>query len=428
MFFQGAKMKSLTLNFADCIYEKNFTNGIKEKTLLSTKMEKMCKKHIVNKTNKNANFTDLPFQNKQEIKDIQLFGTKISRLYSRFILVGEESILSGIKAIQSFHNSIIKDAGGRKEKDAGERNGEIDFEVVRSENVDRLQSFLDSQDLNKTFFNFVLTNESDLATLSLFSLTIAKLKEVLKEDYFVNLSVTTKDDSKLWTFCAENKINTMKFPKNICEKYCTLSPVGLFPMAVLNINLEKVLEGAKQILENFKQENAENSLSFASALINYNFYQLKKRQVVMITRDANLHNFIKHFENISQVYDGMSGEKIVMFMKFAKENSNIKLPKLNKDINLPKSLQELDDVLYFATRQSLKEKGTPNYSLIVNEKTDKTTGQLLFFFELTAVIMQELFKANVEFDVEGNIREKVKLSLSQQKYKEEKNGNFEINN
>lgn len=412
-------MKSLTLNFANCIFEKDFANGLKEKSLLSTKMEKMCKKHIVNKINKNANFIDLPFQDKNEMKDIQLFGVKISRLFSRFVLVGDENVISGTEAVFSIKNSL--------KTFEDERKSEVDFEIFASENAQKLNFIFEKEDLNKTFFNFVLKDEFDIATLSLFSLTIAKLKEVMKEIFFVNIAVTTQEGNDLWNFCEKNKINTLKFPKDIDEKYCSLSPVGLFPMAVLGLDLEKVLKGAKQILENFKQENAEKSLSFATALIIHNFYKLKKRQVALRTLDSSLQNFLNHFQNILQKFDNISDEKVIMFLKFAKKKSNVKIPKLNEFISLPKSMQELNDMNYFALKQTLKEKGTPSFSLEIFDAADETIGQLLFYFELTSVIMEELFKPKINAEFKSLRNEKIKLLLSsKQKFKEKNNEDFKI--
>lgn len=400
-------MKSLTLNYTNCIYDKYFQNGLKEKTLLSTKMEKMCKKNITNKVNEDSSFTDLPFQEKQKVKEIQLFGTKISRLYSHFVLVGEEKVICGTKALISFKNHAMN----------GKENVEIkiEFDEVSSENAEKLDVILKAENLDKTFFNFVLTDESDVATLSLFSLTIARLKEVLKENFFVNIAVTTRENSNLWKFCAENKINTLSFPHNIDEKNCTLSPVGLFPMAVQNIDLEKTLFGAKQMLENFKQEKAENSLSFATALIIYNFYKLKKRQIVLGTREFTLKKFIKHFQNLTQFSDFFGGKKVNMFLSYSKQKTNSKLEKLKEDLFLPKSFQELDDLLVFATKQTLWENGVPNFSLVINERADETMGQLLFFFELTALIMKEIFGIKDKDDFEKNKNEKVRKILSSKK-------------
>ncbi len=412
-------MKSLILNFANCIYEKNFANGLKEKILLSTKMEKLCKKNIINKIHKSANFTDLPFKDKIEVSEIQLFGAKISRLYSQFVLVGDENIISGTKSVFSFKKDV--------KNDVDDKTGQIKFDTVSSNNVDKLKLILEESDLTKTFFNFVLIDESDIATLSLFSLTVSKLKEVMKSEFFVNIVVTTQENNAVWKYSTENKINTLKFPKDINEKYCSLSPVGLFPMAVLGLDLEKVLRGAKQILEDFKQEDAKKSLSFATALINYNFYKLKKRKVVLISKDKSLHNFVKHFENLLQDFNFEYSENIFMFLNTSKKKTNIKIPKLNDSIVLPKTFQELENIVYFATKQNLQKNQIPNYSLEIFDKTDETIGQLLFFFELTSVIMQELFgiKSSDNFDIVS--KEQIRLTLaSPKKLKEKEKENFEI--
>ncbi|NCB48486.1 MAG: hypothetical protein EOM55_02545 [Clostridia bacterium] len=397
-------MKSLTLKYENCIYKKSFPNGLKEKVFFSTKMEKLCKKRIINKIDKSANFIDLPFQNKEEVKNIQLFGLKISRLFSRFVLVGQENVTNGTKAIFSIIDNI------KDEKD--KTKNQINFEIISSDDVQKLNFILEKEEINKTFFNFVIKDDFDIETLSLFSLTIARLKEEMRENFFVNIVVTTQEGNNLWNFCVQNKIKTLKFPKDIDEKYCTLSHVGLFPMAVLGLDLEKVLTGAKQMLENFKQERAEQSPSFSTALIIYNFYKLKKRQIFFKTVAKNLQDLIKHFEVLVNFFEIKYSEKIYMIFNTKEKKTNLKIPKLNENIILPKTFQEINTLNCISIEQALKEKKIPSFSLEMLEKTDDAIGQIVFHFELASVILRELFKTKTENDFENFKNEKIKILLS----------------
>ena len=59
--------------------------------------------------------------------------------------------------------------------------------------------------------------------------------------------VTTDKGSKLWEAAVQLKIDTLEIPKKVGGRYSVFSPVGLFPLALCGIDIEKLLRGATTI-------------------------------------------------------------------------------------------------------------------------------------------------------------------------------------
>jgi hypothetical protein len=409
-------MKSFELDFSGCVRSKTITGGLKEKALLSTKMERLCKKNIINKLNQSASFIDLSYQNKNSVDEIQLFGKKISRLYDHFVVVGSREFLSGTKAV------LCLKKNQKKSKDCAESNVKVD--VIFSGEFERMEEVLQSEDIAKTFFNFVIKDEFDVETLSMFSLAVAKLKEKLQEQFFVNITVTTEENNNLWNFCAQNHINTLALPKGVLDSFCTLSPVGLFAFSVAGINLENFLNGAKKMLENFKQTEAKNSVVFAFSNVIYNFFIFKKLNVKAVAIGELTESLASHFSQLLQFENcGTRGNLPVLFC-IDKQNFNPKISQLkneNFDFSLPKNLQNLWSFSRSSFQSILAKKGEPSLVFDICDVSDESLGKTIFLCDIVGIVVHELLK--ISFSSKSKIFDIESLNLSKESCEKSKSKN-----
>lgn len=68
--------------------------------------------------------------------------------------------------------------------------------------------------------------------------------------------VTTDHNSALWKLAEKEEIGLLPIPKMVGGRYSVFTPVGLFPLAMVGIDVEELLSGAKDFLHaNFESEN-----------------------------------------------------------------------------------------------------------------------------------------------------------------------------
>ena len=418
----------IKLNYFNCLKDNYLKNGLKLSQIQNKKYEKELKKVIINKSRPMMDWLDLPYQDKNTIAEIQLFGSKISRLYENFIVLGIGGSALGANAVkQALFNDVP--AEGQKKK--------IKVTVVDNVDAEQFSKLLNKVNLKKTMFNVVTKSGTTVEILTMFSIVFQKLKQELGEDFFVNLVVTTEKDNVLWKFCQENKIKTYEVPKGVGGRYSVLCPVGLLPCAVMGVDLSKLLLGAKQVLENYKQQDGVNNLCYVSALINYNYIMMGKKEIALLpysNRLSQMTDFyiqllseslgkekslsgkanrifftptkaegVTYQHSLLQMYQEGSKDRLFCFINLTKHNEDIKVPKFkNADLDkyLPTSMVTLMKQEQIGSSLAFKQAGHPSYEIIVPALNEENIGALLFYFELTTALMAEMMKVNA-YDQQG---------------------------
>ena len=104
--------------------------------------------------------------------------------------------------------------------------------------------------------------------------TIANLEILLgvlrqrKRDPKRHVIVTTDADSRLWTLAKDEGFETLAIPRLVGGRYSVLSPVGLFPLALLGVNITALLDGAAHMRAAcLRTGHAENPAIARAALL-----------------------------------------------------------------------------------------------------------------------------------------------------------------
>ena len=66
-----------------------------------------------------------------------------------------------------------------------------------------------------------------------------------------NTIVITESDSKLNYYASQNSIKSFEIPKNVGGRFSVFSAVGLIPLAIVGIDIDELLSGAKTIHDSF---------------------------------------------------------------------------------------------------------------------------------------------------------------------------------
>lgn len=94
--------------------------------------------------------------------------------------------------------------------------------------------------------NVISKSGKTTETIANFELFLSLLKQYHPENYNEYIVITTDKNSALWQLGQKESWQTLEIPAKIGGRYSVLSAVGLFPLAMINIDIENLLKGAQQ--------------------------------------------------------------------------------------------------------------------------------------------------------------------------------------
>lgn len=412
----------IKLNYFNCIKDDYLLDGLLQTEICDNSQEKAIKNIILNKARPMMDWLDLPFQDSDFVKEIQVYGKEISEKYENFIVLGIGGSALGAKAIkQALYTNYSPD----------KQNKKIKVKVIDNVDCEKFLRILQKVNIEKTMFNVVTKSGSTVEILTMFAIVLNKLKAKLGENYYKNIVVTTESTNALWNFSKQNKTKTYEVPKGVGGRYSILCPVGLLPAAVMGIDLTKLLNGARRIYNDFKNQEAGKNLCFKSALINYKYFLKGKREIYLLPyahrlgkmadfyiqllseslgKEKTLSNGqnklfftpvkakgVTYQHSLLQMFQEGPKERLFCFINLGKHNLDIEVPKFgdeNLDKYLPDTMVNLMKKEQVGCSIAYKKAGHPSYELEIECLNEENVGALLFYFELTTAIMAELINVN----------------------------------
>lgn len=103
---------------------------------------------------------------------------------------------------------------------------------------------LESLDFSKTLLVVISKSGATIETWTLFDC----FRKRVQPDQMV--VITEKKESPLYQVVTKEKAAFLEVPKNIGGRFSVFSPVGLFPLALLGVDIDSLLNGARNSLEN----------------------------------------------------------------------------------------------------------------------------------------------------------------------------------
>jgi glucose-6-phosphate isomerase len=366
------------------------------------KKRELAKKNII--THKqDIGFLNLPSQDVSKIKQL----AKLTQKYCTTLLV------IGIGGSSLGAKAALQALG---------QNSETRVIFLENPNPDRLYEVLQNIDLKKTAINVISKSGKTLETLSLFFVLYDKLKKILREKQFKQRVIITTEKSSnfLYRLGKKEGFATLVIPKNVGGRFSVLSPVGLFPMAVSNISISQMLEGAQTVNQNRKN-------TFLYATLAYGAHKLLKRPItVLFPYDERLSSFGDWFNQLwaeslaksessgptplkavgpmdqhSLLQLFLQGPRDKWFTLVTLENyiSKIVVPNtkaLLQEFDYLKNMP-LDKLLKAelkATEKSLQEFQNPTCTLTLSKLDAFAMGGLFFHFELATAVLGYLYEIN----------------------------------
>ncbi len=135
---------------------------------------------------------------------------------------------------------------------------------------DSINGLLDVLDLKKTLVN-VITKSGDTAeTMSQFMVIKDLMEKALGEDYRKNIIATTDKKMGILRQLADQEgYKIFYVPDDIGGRFSVFSSVGLVPFALVGLDIDKIMNGIKDIDLELKNTDIRQNLAAQFALIHY---------------------------------------------------------------------------------------------------------------------------------------------------------------
>lgn len=129
-------------------------------------------------------------------------------------------------------------------------------------------------------------------------------KEMLEKKYGVNeakkrIFVTTdKDKGALKLLATQEGYETFVIPNNIGGRYSVLTAVGLLPIAVAGLNIDKLMEGARTAQERFANPNLLSNECYKYAVVRNILYKEDKNIEILACYEPRLYYFAEWWKQL----------------------------------------------------------------------------------------------------------------------------------
>lgn len=374
-------------------------------------------------------YRDLPYNDKsvQQVKDI---AEQVKGECENFVVLGIGGSALGNIALQTALNKYMYNI------DDSQRNTPRIFVF---DNVDPQQfgSFLDfiSDKLDKTIFNVISKSGRTAETASQF-LTIRKLLlEKLGETGLKNKVITTTDtkEGTLRKITDAAGFRSLEVPDGVGGRFSVLSHVGLLSAAVGGIDIDGLLEGARDMDKKVSSEDFFFNPAAVNAAVNYYYYNNGKRNSVMFPYSYALKDLADWYRQLWAESLGKSenleGQKVnigptpIKALGTTDQHSQVQLYRegpndklftflevedFDRQVEIGAAPENTPELSYLAGADMGKlinsEKKATEFALIKDKRPcltvnfekvcPYTIGQFIYLFEVTTSITGELFGIN----------------------------------
>lgn len=204
-----------------------------------------------------------------------------------------------------------------------------------------------------------------------------------------------------------------------------LTPVGLLPMAVANIDFEDILDGAMFASHIFNERSLEQNECYKYAAYRNILSQKGKEIEILASYEPSFKYFIEWFKQLFGESEGKDGKGIFpagdifttdlhsmgQMIQQGKRNifetiinvkldrSFICLPRTEEDEDglnylADKAIDYINKQAYLGTVKAHVDGGVPNIIINMDDLNEYNVGQLIFFFEKACAISGYVQKVN----------------------------------
>ena len=380
-------------------------------------------------------FLDLPYD-KGMVADILEATAVFKGKFKNLVVVGIGGSALGNIAIHAalnnpFHNIL----------DDKSRNNFPRIFVLDNVDPERFSSLMTILKPEETLYNFITKSGTTVETISQFLIITKQLREKLGKGYKGHI-ITTTDAEKgaLRSITNREGFKSFVIPSGIGGRYSVLTPVGLFSAAMSGADIGSLLEGASSIDKACQSSDIwKNPALMSSALYFLNYAKKSKNILIMMPYSSQFSGAADWFcqlwaeslgkrvslnrevintgstpvravgvvDQHSQIQLYMEGpyDKVITFWAIKKFKDTVLIPDEGNTGNDVRYLNghSLNDIMWAefeGTRLALTEQKRPNCTILLDDISAFSLGQLFYFYELQTAYAGKFFNVNT-FDQPG---------------------------
>jgi glucose-6-phosphate isomerase len=285
-----------------------------------------------------------------------------------------------------------------------------------AENTDptSLGAILDVADPTSTWVNVVTKSGSTAETMANFLVIRGFLIDSVGSFGYQGRTVATTDPEKgfLREIADREDLKVLPIPQDVGGRFSVLTPVGLLPAAVAGLDVEALLSGAVQCVDEVNEQGAEHPAVLGAAMY-YLMDTARGRNVrVMMTYADGLERLAAWFVQLWAESLGKDGKgstphgavgttdqhsQVQLYM----EGPQDKVIEIVEVENHPRvgylgghTVAELLNVECDATRRALAEAGRPNSTISLGAVSEENLGYVLQALEVQTAVAGLLYGVN----------------------------------
>jgi glucose-6-phosphate isomerase len=301
--------------------------------------------------------------------------------------------------------------------------------IYFAENTDptTLAAILDVADPNGTWVNVVTKSGSTAETMANFLVIRGFLVDALGDFGYQGRTVATTDPEEgfLKQIADRDDLKVLQIPQDVGGRFSVLTPVGLLPAAVTGMDVEALLAGAAQCVDEVNEQGAEHPAAVGAAM-HYLMDTARGRNVrVMMTYADSLERLAAWFVQLWAESLGKDGKgstphgavgttdqhsQVQLYMEGPQDKviEIVEVENHQRDLSIPQAYEDLEGVGYLgghsmaellnvecdATRKALTEAGRPNATIKLGEISEENLGYVLQALEVQTAVTGSLYGVN----------------------------------
>lgn len=283
-------MKKITLDYSNAL---NFIR--QEEINLMQKKISLCHRMLHEKTGAGRDFlgwVDLPENyDKEEFERVKAAADRIKQQSDVLVVIGiGGSYLGARAALEMLNPPFSNELSGRTKVYFAGHN-------MSSSYLKGLLDVLEGKDISVNVISKSGTTTEPAIAFRVF-------KEYMEEKYGREeaskriYATTDKNKGALKSLAESQGYESFVIPDDVGGRYSVLTPVGLFPMAVGGIDIDKVMEGARDAAEDLKSESLKDNFSYQYAAIRNIMYLKGKLIEIMVNYEPSLFYFGEWYKQL----------------------------------------------------------------------------------------------------------------------------------
>ena len=256
-------------------------------------------------------------------------------------------------------------------------------------------------------------------------------REILENKYGIEearkrIYVTTdKAKGALKTLATEEEYATFVIPDNVGGRYSVLTAVGLLPIAVAGINIDKLMSGARFAKEKYSDSNVKYNECYQYAVVRNMLYLENKDIEILANYEPKLHFFTEWWKQLYGESEGKDLKGIFpagvdlstdlhsmgQYIQEGRRNlfeTVLNIVNTDQDVNIKPDEDNLDGLNYLTdktldyinkkamegTVQAHVDGDVPNIIINIEKLNEEAIGELIYFFELACAMSGKILRVN----------------------------------